>query len=102
MTKFASNLNPDKDPADGLFIVPKSRKKQAQFVNILKTVLPYIGSDEAKVILAEVMIALKVEGVIGQEMTPKTKKMVNVISESILAQPIKKKEALKFADRLLE
>lgn len=85
-----------------VFIAPKNREKHEQFVSILKTVLPYISSDEVKVVLAEVMIALKVEGIIGQEMTPKTEKMVNVISESILKQPGKKTEALKFANRLLQ
>jgi hypothetical protein len=87
---------------DTVFIAPRRRDKHDQFVSILKTVLPYIGADECKIILAEVMIALKVEGVIGTEMTAKTEKMVNVISDSIMKQPAKKQEALKFASKLLK
>lgn len=75
--------------------------KHSQYIAILKTVLPYIESDEAKVILAQVMVALKVEGVIGADMTPASKKMLNVISRSILDQPAKKREALNFARKLL-
>lgn len=101
-------INPDDrsiqsaDDSDTVFIAPRRRDKHDQFVNILKTILPYIGSDEGKIILTQVMIALKVEGVIGVEMTPKAEKMVNIISESIMKQPGKKIEALKFANRLLE
>ncbi len=76
--------------------------KHSQYIAILKTVLPYIESDEAKIILAQVMVALKVEGVIGVDMTPASKKMLNVISRSILDQPAKKKEALNFARKLLD
>jgi len=90
------------DESDTVFIAPRRRDKHDQFVTILKTILPYIGSDEGKIILTQVMIALKVEGVIGAEMTPKTEKMVNIISESIMKQPGKKIEALKFANRLLK
>jgi len=85
-----------------VFIAPRNREKHNQFVSILKSVLPYISSDEGKVVLAEVMIALKVEGIIGAELNSKTEKMVNVISQSIMKQPGKKKEALRFAQKLLE
>ncbi len=96
-----SHNAPEDDSSESVFLAPKRQDKHDQFISILKTVLPYISSDEGKIILTQVMVALKVEGVIGQEMTPKTAKMVNVISESIMKQPSKKKEALKFANKLL-
>ncbi|NBV82623.1 hypothetical protein EBR57_00650 [bacterium] len=101
MTNSDGRAMQSADDRDTVFIAPRRRDKHDQFVSILKTILPYIGSDEGKIILTQVMIALKVEGVIGTEMTPKTEKMVNVISESIMKQPGKKIEALKFANRLL-
>jgi len=79
----------------------KAPSNHSKYIEILKGILPYIQSDEAKVILAQVMIALKVEGVIGEELTPQSKKMVTVISRSIMDQPTKKKEALLFARKLL-
>lgn len=102
MTNIDDRSMQTKEGDDTVFIAPRRRDKHDQFVTILKTILPYIGSDEGKIILTQVMIALKVEGVIGTEMTPKTEKMVSIISESIMKQPGKKKEALKFANRLLE
>lgn len=101
MDNSDSIVSPHNENDDTVFIAPKAADKHDQFVSILKTVLPYIGADECKIILAEVMIALKVEGIIGAEMNAKAEKMVNVISDSILKQPGKKKAALKFADRLL-
>lgn len=79
----------------------RASSNHSKYVEILKGILPYIQSDEAKVILAQVMIALKVEGVIGEELTPQSKKMVTIISRSIMDQPTKKKEALLFARKLL-
>ncbi|NBV41435.1 hypothetical protein EBR96_01515 [bacterium] len=104
MTEKKPLLRPYESDSDdtSVFLAPKRSDKHDQFVNILKVVLPYISTDEAKVILTQVMVALKVEGIIGQEMTAKTTKMVNVISESIMNQPARKREALNFAQRLLK
>ena len=95
MLEKTDNKAPQHDRGDSL---PDNRSK---YIDILKGILPYIQSDEAKVILAQVMIALKVEGVIGEELTPQSKKMVTIISRSIMDQPRKKQEALLFARKLL-
>ena len=95
MLEKTDNEAPHHDGGDSL---PDNRSK---YIDILKGILPYIQTDEAKVILAQVMIALKVEGVIGEELTPQSKKMVTIISRSIMDQPRKKKEALLFARKLL-
>jgi hypothetical protein len=52
--------------------------------------------------LAEILIALKLEGVLGKNLTEKDTKMVKVLNEAIITEPTKKKEALKFAYRLLK
>ena len=93
----SSSLNFE-EPID---FAPVKKKQHGAYISILKNILPYLGSDEGKIILAEVMIALKVEGIIGKELTTKDNKMVHIIKDSILQEPQKKKDALRFAKRLL-
>ncbi len=82
--------------------LPVSVEKHAIFKGVLKNILPYIGSDEGKIILTEVMIALKLEGIVGKELNSHETKMVNVIKDAILREPKKKRQALKLAEKLLE
>jgi hypothetical protein len=93
----------DLDPCDdAFFLTPVKEERHLQYIELLKNVLPYIVSDEGKVVLAQVMIALKVEGIIGRDLSQKQRKMVNIISNAILTQPSKKQAALRFAKRLLK
>jgi hypothetical protein len=82
--------------------LPVSAEKHALFKGVLKNILPYLGSDEGKIILTEVMIALKLEGIIGKELNQRETQMVNVIKESILKEPKRKQQALRIAQTLLE
>ena len=43
--------------------------QHTQYTDILQQVLPHLGTDEEKIIYAQVMLALKLEGVIGQELS---------------------------------
>lgn len=91
------------EPYEAPFLLsPIKKERHAQYVALLKNVLPYIASDEGKVVLAQVMIALKVEGVIGKNLSGKQRKLVHIISDAILTEPTKKQEALRFAKRLLK
>ena len=83
-------------------LAPKNLEKRYKYLAVLKNILPLLGSDEVKIVLAEVMVALKIEGIIGKSLSDNDSKMVNIIKESILKTPEKKKEAIKFAQKLLE
>jgi hypothetical protein len=97
------NGQKDLDPFDeAFFLTPVKEEQHLQYIELLKNVLPYIVSDEGKIVLAQVMIALKVEGIIGRDLSQKQRKMVNIISNAILTQPNKKQAALRFAKRLLK
>lgn len=103
----SSNLEPKAQQeadafAEDFFLTPVKESQHLQYIELLKNVLPYIISDEGKIVLAQVMIALKVEGIIGRDLSVKQRKMVNIISEAILTQPNKKQAALRFAKRLLK
>ncbi len=87
---------------DDMMDLPVSSEKHSIFKGILKNILPYLGSDEGKIVITEVMIALKLEGVIGKELSHGESKMVNIIKESILLEPRKKRQALRIAQQLLE
>ena len=90
------------DPFEAdFFLTPGKESQHQQYIELLKNVLPYIISDEGKIVLAQVMIALKVEGIIGRDLSLKQRKMVNIISEAILTEPQKKQAALRFAKKLL-
>lgn len=85
-----------------LGFLPTKVARQHKFEEVLKHLLPHLGSDESKIILAEILIALKLEGVLGKTLTEKDTKMVKVLNEAIHQEPSKKKQALKFAYRLLK
>lgn len=87
---------------EDFLLTPVKESQHTQYIALLKNVLPYIISDEGKIVLAQVMIALKVEGIIGRDLSVKQRKMVNIISEAILTQPNKRQAALRFAKRLLK
>ncbi len=81
--------------------LPVSSEKHSIFKGVLRNILPYLGSDEGKIVLTEVMVALKLEGVIGKELSQRESKMVNTIKDSILQEPKKKRQALRIAQQLL-
>jgi len=77
-------------------------EKYSLYVGILKNLLPHLGTDEGRIILAQVMITLKLEGILGKELNVTQKKMLEVLTESIISQPEKKSEALSLARELLK
>ncbi len=87
----------DDEPAS-----PVSSDKQVLFESTLRQLLPHLGSDEVKIVVTQVMVALKLEGILGVDLSPRDKRMVNVIKESILMEPTKKREALRLAQKLLK
>jgi|GEM_PF-5864455 len=91
-----------KTPQEELGFMPMDSEKRYQFETILRNILPYLGSDEGKIVLTQVMIILKLEGIIGKQWSPRDSKMVHFIKESILMTPKKKQEALKLAQNLLK
>lgn len=92
----------EEDFEDNFGLAPKDKKNHEVYVNILKSVLPHIGSNETKIIVTEIMVALKLEGLLGKNFSKKEKEMVNVLKNAILEEPIRKHQAIKFARKLLK
>lgn len=76
-------------------------ERRHKFQEVLKNILPYLGSDEGKIVLAQIMITLKLEGIIGKSLTSRDEKMLKVIKEAIMSKPSRKREALRNAYKLL-
>lgn len=87
---------------DDDFIVPGQVEKEKKFEEVFAAVLPHLGHSENKIILAQILITLKLEGILGKDINEKEEKMVNIIKDSVLSEPEKKQEALRNAYRLLE
>lgn len=85
---------------------PKSHndqiERQLEFQNLLKDVLPQLNNNVEKIIMTQVMLTLKLEGIIDNNITPEQSKMIQIIKESILNSPEKKQQALQFSQNLLE
>ncbi|MCP4051360.1 MAG: hypothetical protein GY730_11730 [bacterium] len=92
---MSKKLMPDKknDPGSNL-----PYEKRREFRGIIKHLMPFLTGDESEIVLAEVMIALKLEGLLGTEVTKKDSRMISLIKESILIEPEKKTEALKMRE----
>ena len=86
---------------DDLEFLPTSLEREQKFQEVLKHLMPYLGSNETKIILAEILIALKLEGFIGKSLSDKEIKLVKVINEAVQSEPKRKKQALKYAYKLL-
>ena len=69
-------------------------QKQKRFRGILKHMLPFLTGDETDVILSEILITLKLEGIIGKKVSLQEAKMISMIKESVLLNKDKKEEAL--------
>ena len=92
----------EEDFDDDFGLAPKDKKKNDTYIQLLKSILPHIGSNETKIIITEIMVALKLEGLVGKEFSKKEKEMVNVLKNAILEEPIRKHQAIKFARKLLK
>jgi len=86
---------------DEFEFAPSDVERQQKFQEILKLVMPRLGTNENKIILAEVLIALKLEGIIGDTLSERDGKVVKVLHEAIIQAPEKRKKALRMAYRLL-
>jgi len=76
-------------------------EKQIKFANAMKEILPRLPIHSDKVILAQVLIALMIEGIV-QDPGDKEKKIVTTIKNAILKDPVKRQQAFKFAQNAIQ
>ena len=78
------------------------RKKTSKFIQTLQQVLPHLGKDESKIVSALIILALKLEGVIGKDISEKDSKLIEILKSMVFNDKEKKDSALKIAERLMK
>ncbi len=64
---------------------------------LLGTVMPQLSGDEDAAIIAEVLLALKMEGILGEQLTAADHKLVKMVADAIRCSDDKKEQALILA-----
>lgn len=108
MTQLSEDLNPLEDQVEDLDLglEPETTREPNlnvdQFTSILERILPLITHDEEKIISAQVILGLRLEGIIGTEITPENSHMIEMIKESIMASKEKRESAMLLAKRIID
>jgi hypothetical protein len=84
-------------------LVHGTDQKQANLEEVLRKMLPHVGSDLNKLVLTQVMIILKLENVIDESVSSEdSKQMIKVIKDSIMNDPDKRHQTLRLIQKLLK
>lgn len=81
-------------------ILPHKEALHKQFLDTLQEVLPHLGSDESKIISALIILALKLEGVVGKELSDADSELIELLKGCVEGMPERKDAALKIARHL--
>jgi len=80
--------------------LPSSPEKRLKFEEVMSVVLPQLGSHKGKLIAAQVMIALKIEGILGDALEDRDIKLIQTVKDAVLEDPHREKQALSYANLL--
>ena len=80
-------------------LLPKNQALHQRFIDTLQKILPHLGKDESKVVSALIILALKLEGVIGKDLSEKDSKMIEILKDYIMNDDEKKDSVMKIAER---
>jgi hypothetical protein len=81
-------------------LLPQKQELHKKFIQTLQKILPHLGKDESKIISALIILALKLEGIVGKELSEKDSKMIEILKNCIVEDDDKRDSALKLAERL--
>ena len=85
-----------------MYDMSSKAERQYRYETVLKNVLPQLGTNIGRIVLAQVIIALKIEGLLGQTIDKYSRNMVESIHEAIMITPKKKREAIQYAKKLIK
>ena len=81
-------------------LLPRKKELHTKFISTLERVLPHLGKDESKIVSALIILALKLEGIIGKEISEKDSKLIEILKDCVIDDEEKRDSALKIAERL--
>jgi len=94
-------LGEDKDQ-ELMPISHNSPDKQIELEDVLKKMLPYVGSNLNNLVLTQVMIVLKLENILDNSANDDEKQMIKLIKDSIMSDPDKRHQTLRLIQKLLK
>ena len=83
-------------------LLPRKQELHKKFIHTLQQVLPHLGKDESKIVSALIILALKLEGIIGKDISEKDSKLIELLKELVFNDDDKKDSAIKIAERLMK
>ncbi|RAP23567.1 hypothetical protein DID73_02135 [Candidatus Marinamargulisbacteria bacterium SCGC AG-343-K17] len=83
-------------------LLPRKQELHQKFIQTLQQVLPHLGKDESKIVSALIILALKLEGIIGKDISEKDSKLIEVLKQLVINDDEKKDSAIKIAERLMK
>ena len=83
-------------------LLPRKQELHKKFIHTLQQVLPHLGKDESKIVSALIILALKLEGIIGKDISEKDSKLIEVLKGFVFNDEDKKDSAIKIAERLMK
>ena len=83
-------------------LIPRKQELHQKFIETLQNVLPHLGKDESKIVSALIILALKLEGIIGKDISEKDTKLIEILKDMIFQNEDKKDSAIKIAERLMK
>ncbi|MBG91367.1 MAG: hypothetical protein CL521_06080 [Actinobacteria bacterium] len=78
-----------------------SFEKQKKFNALAQVVLPYVGTDPARLILTQVMIVLAIEGVVSGQPSVGDRDMVKMIRDAALLDDEQRQKSLEMLQAFL-
>ncbi|MBL6723393.1 MAG: hypothetical protein ISQ13_05230 [Candidatus Margulisbacteria bacterium] len=82
-------------------LMPKKAALHKKFIQTLEHVLPHLGHDETKIVSALIILALKLDGIIGKDISEKESKLIEILKEMVVNDSDKKASALAIANRVI-
>lgn len=82
-------------------LLPKKQELHKKFIETLQHVLPHLGKDESKIVSALIILALKLEGIIGKDISEKDSKLIELLKDMVFNDNDKKQSAIDIANRLM-
>lgn len=81
-------------------LLPQKKELHEKFIKTLERVLPHLGKDESKIVSALIILALKLEGIIGKDISEEDSKLIEILKDCVIGDETKRDSAIKIAERL--
>ncbi len=81
-------------------LMPRKKELHQKFITTLKQILPHLGKDETKIVSALIILALKLEGIIGKDISTKDTQLIEILKGCVFGDADKRDAAMAIAERL--